>query len=259
MQATSIRTPSKRRWLIVALTTAIATGAIGAYRMAQPVTSKASTATAPAVTAVTALGRLEPKGEVIQLAAPTQGVRIEQLRVRLGDRVQKGQIIAVLDSRDRLQAALDQAKRRVDVAQTRLAQVEAGAKTGEINAQQATIDRVQVQLRQDVAAKDATVRRLEAEVQNADLEYRRYESLYRDGAVNASQRDGKKLTLDVAMQQLNEARANRTQTAQTLAKQVNEAEATLDRIAEVRPVDVQAARADVNSAIAAVRHAQAEL
>ncbi|MBD2018903.1 HlyD family efflux transporter periplasmic adaptor subunit, partial [Leptolyngbya sp. FACHB-36] len=37
------------------------------------------------------------------------------------------------------------------------------------------------------------------------------------------------------------------------------AEATLDRIAEVRPVDVQAARADVNSAIAAVRHAQAEL
>lgn len=40
-------------------------------------------------------------GEVIRLAASSQGSRVVELRVKQGDRVQVGQIIAVLDSRDR--------------------------------------------------------------------------------------------------------------------------------------------------------------
>ena len=55
---------------------------------------------------VTALGRLEPQGEVIQLAASSKGSRVEQLLVKRGDRVQPGQVIAVLDSHDRLQATV---------------------------------------------------------------------------------------------------------------------------------------------------------
>lgn len=224
----------------------------------QPSTSK-SMQRRPAIKAITALGRLEPKGEVIQLAASTQGGRLQQLLVKVGDQVQKGQVVAVLDTHDRLQAALNHAKRRVAVAQTRLAQVEAGAKTGEINAQRATIDRISVQQREDVAAKSAIVRRLEAEVRNAQLEYQRYELLYQQGAVSASLRDNKKLAHDVTLQQLNEAKTNRNQAAETLDKQVQEAEATLDRITEVRPVDVEAARAEVRSAEVAVQQAQAEL
>ncbi|PAX45680.1 biotin/lipoyl-binding protein [Brunnivagina elsteri] len=48
----------------------------------------------PEIRTVTALGRLEPKGEVIKVSAPTsnQGTRVEQLLVKEGDRVQKGQI-----------------------------------------------------------------------------------------------------------------------------------------------------------------------
>ena len=55
----------------------------------------------PVVKTVTALGRLEPKGEVIKLSAPTsnEGNRIEQLLVKEGDRVRFGQVIAVMDSR----------------------------------------------------------------------------------------------------------------------------------------------------------------
>ena len=54
-----------------------------------------------ATTAAT-LGRLEPRGEVIQLAASSKGSRVEQLLVQRGDRVQAGQVLAVLDSRDRI-------------------------------------------------------------------------------------------------------------------------------------------------------------
>lgn len=235
-----------------------ALGAVALYQF-RPRTVTLATSSTPAIQAITALGRLEPKGEVIQIAANTPGSRIAELRVKLGDRIQKGQIIAVLDTHDRALAALQQAQKRVGIAQAKLAQVEAGAKRGEITAQQATVDRTEVQLREDVAAKDAAIARLEAEVKNAELEFQRYEFLEKQGAISTSLRDSKRLTLDVSRQQLSEAKANRRQAAETIAKQVKEAEATLDRIAEVRPVDVQAAQAEVQSAIASVQQAQAEL
>lgn len=233
-------------------------GAIALYQF-RPKTVAVAISDAPAIQAITALGRLEPKGEVIQLAANPPGSRIAELRVKLGDRVRKGQIIAVLDTHDRALAALTQAQKRVGIAQAKLAQVEAGAKRGEISAQQATIARTEVQLREDVTAKDAAIAKLEAEVKNAELEFQRYEFLEKQGAISTSLKDGKRLTLDVSRQQLAEAKANRRQAAETISKQVKEAEATLDRIAEVRPVDIEAAQAEVQSAIAAVQQAQAEL
>jgi HlyD family secretion protein len=62
-----------------------------------------------------------------------------ELRVEEGDSVDAGQIIAVLDSRDRLQDAVRRVEEEVRSAQARLAQVQSGAKVGEIQAQQATI------------------------------------------------------------------------------------------------------------------------
>ena len=251
----------QRVWIITGLTAIMATGSLVGYQtLTQKSVSSAKPAiAAPAVQAITSLGRLEPKGEVIQIAASTQGSRIEKLQVKQGDRVQAGQVIATLDTRPRLQAALDQAQRQVKIAQTKLAQVKAGAKVGEIDAQKAAIARINAQLQQDVAAREAIVARLEAEARNAQLEYQRYETLFREGAVSASLRDSKRLTLDAVTEQLREAQANRNQTNDTLIQQRREAVATLDRIAEVRPVDVAAAQAEVDSAIAAVQQAQAEL
>lgn len=243
----------------IALGTAIATIVVVTYPQFRTKSAAQPAPLAPTINAITALGRLEPQGEVVSLTASNQGSRIARLLVKQGDRVQAGQVIAVLDSHDRLQAAVEKANRQVQVAQTQLAQVQAGAKTGEVSAQKATIERIQAQLRDDVTAKQAAVARLEAEVRNAQQEYQRYESLYRDGAVSASLRDGKRLTLDAALQELNEAKATRSQTASTLTQQVKEARATLDQIAEVRPVDVRVAQAEVDSAIAAVQQAQAEL
>ncbi|MBE9105598.1 ABC exporter membrane fusion protein, partial [Nostoc cf. edaphicum LEGE 07299] len=251
------------RVVIAVIGGVIVLGSLSAYglfrsRMVQS-NSQTPPVAAPVAQFVTALGRLEPQGEVIKLAGSSQGSRVAQLFVKQGDQVRADQKIAILDSRDRLQAALEQAKRQVRIAQTKLAQVEAGAKDGEINAQKATIIRTQAQLREDVRAKDATVARLEAEVRNAQTEYDRHENLYREGAVSASLRDNKRLALDAAVQQLNEAKATRDQSASTLTAQVNEAQSTLERIAEVRPVDIDAARAEVESAIVAVQQAQADL
>ncbi|MEB3193269.1 MAG: ABC exporter membrane fusion protein [Snowella sp.] len=244
---------------------------------------------------VVALGRLEPKGEVIKIAASSSGSRIAQLRVKQGDTVKKGQIIAILDSRDRLQAELEQAKEQVRVNQAKLAQVQAGAKTGEIGAQQSTIERLQAQWRGDkatqqatlnrleeqlagdVAAQKAAIRKLEAELANAQAEYQRYRQLNEEGAVSASIYDNKGLVLETSRQQLAEAKANLVRTQATGQQQINEAKAalervertgqqqinearsTLDKVAEVRPVDVQTAQAEVNAAQAAVKKAQADL
>jgi HlyD family secretion protein len=111
----------------------------------------------------------------------------------------------------------------------------------------------------DLNTQSATIARLEAEVQNAQVEYQRYESLYQNGAISASQRDSKQLALTTTQRQLQEAQAALDRTRNSRQQQLNEARATLDQIAEVRPVDVQVAQADVRQALAAVEQAKANL
>jgi HlyD family secretion protein len=215
----------------------------------------------PDIKTVSALGRLEPEGEVIQVFAPTsmEGARVEVLSVKHGQQIRKGDTIAVLDTYARRQAVLGEAQEQVRVAQAQLKQVEAGAKAGQIQAQARVLDRQQVELQTETSAQEATIARLQAELRNAELEERRYQALYIDGAVSASLRDGKQLTADTVRQQLNEAKANLSRIQLSRQQQVAEAEATLDQVAEVRPVDVDVARSQVTQAQATVVRAQAEL
>ncbi|OLP19236.1 HlyD family secretion protein [Leptolyngbya sp. 'hensonii'] len=229
-------------------------------RSAQGTTRNPVQVTAPART-VTALGRLEPQGEVIKLSAPTssEGNRVEQLLVREGDTVKAEQVIAVLDSRDRLQASLEQAEEQVRIAEANLARVRAGAKRGEIQAQQATIARIAVERKGDINAQIATVNRLQAELRNAEVENTRYLDLYREGAISASQRDSKQLALQTTQERLQEAQATLERTRLAQIEQLSEAQATLDRIAEVRPVDVSTSEAELGYAQASLRRAEANL
>lgn len=227
----------------------------------RPIQQPITVAVAPTVETVSALGRLEPEGEVIQVFAPTssEGARIEGLRVSHGQQIRKGDVIAVLDTHKRRQAALWEAKEQLRVAQARLRQVEAGAKLGEIRAQAQVVDRQQVELQTETTAQEATIARLQAELRNAELEDRRYQALYTEGAVSASWRDSKQLTADTVRQQLNEARANLSRIQLSGSKQVAQAQATLDQIAEVRPVDVNVVQSQVAQAQASVVRSQAEL
>ncbi|MBE9129597.1 MULTISPECIES: ABC exporter membrane fusion protein [unclassified Coleofasciculus] len=263
-QAASTKAP--RRWLVFAGAAILGLAGVTAWRVwhfqaTQMREAKTDVTVAPEIPTVTALGRLEPAGEMINLTAPTstQESRIDQLLVKEGDRVEAGQVIAILNNRDRLQASLQKAEQQVRVAQAKLAQVQAGAKAGELQAQRAEIARLQADRAGNLAAQRAATARLEAQVQNARIEYERYESLYQQGAVSTSQRDAKRLTYTTAQQQLQETQAELGRIQTTSQEQIQQAQATLDQLAEVRSVDVEAAQAEVQSAIASVAEAKANL
>jgi HlyD family secretion protein len=284
--------------------------------------------------AVTALGRLEPFGEVVKISAPsTQGGKgtLAQLLVKEGDKVIRGQVIAILDNRQRLEASLSKAQEDIKVSQSNLSKVKAGAKQGEIGAQKAEISRLESQLKGDGATYAATKARLEAQLKwepaaqsgkikvlnaqlagekptqtatvsrlksqlgNAEVDYKRYQQLYTDRAIEATKVDAKRLEVEtirqqvaeaqskynqtVAMlnqqiienqatqnkittttqQQIVEAKANYDKTLATTQQQIAAAKATLSKISEVRTVDVQGAQAELARAQATARQAQAEL
>jgi HlyD family secretion protein len=175
--------------------------------------------------AIAALGRVEPQGGIISLTAPTslEAVKIEKLLVDVGDRVKQGQVVAILDGRDRQQAALAEAQSQVRIAEAKLAQVKAGSEAGDISAQR------------------AEVVRLDSELRNAQAEYQRYEALYQQGAISTSLLDGKRLTYETVLAQRDRARAS------------------LESVEQIRPEDIQVAQAELENAKAKVAQAKADL
>jgi HlyD family secretion protein len=255
--------PQLRRSLGLAIAALILTiGAGLTYRRMQQIPAEVTpTQNLPAIKTITALGRLEPQGEIIHLSAPTSsnGNRVDQLLVKEGDLIKAGQVIAVLDTRDRLQTALVEAQEDVKAAQAKLAITQAGAKQGEVDAQQAEIDRITAQSQGDIAAQAATVDRLQSALSNAQTEYRRYQTLNQAGAVSTSDLDGKRLTLETAQKNLQEAQVVLARIQSTRPPELEQARANLARIKDVRPVDVDADRVEVKRAIAAVNQAKAAL
>ena len=210
---------------------------------------------------VTALGRIEPLGEVIKLAPPpTQGgAKVEKLLVKEGDRVKADRIVAILDSHDRKLAEVKLAEKEVRVAAANLEIVKAGAKQGEINAQIATIERLQAQLQTETRVQLATIDRLKAELANAEIELQRNQKLATQGAISASSLDRFRLGLATAKERVREAQANLSRIRDTLNQQIKQARADLDRVSEVRSVDVEKAKAELERSIASVSKAKAEL
>ena len=258
------KAPPKWR-LILATSIALATAIVSLYsylRFRPNILTETPTPvdTTPARVAITALGRIEPEGKVIQLSAPNSvnGSRVEKLFVNQGSKVKTGQIVALLDGYTRATVNVQQALDQVRVSQAKLAQIQAGAKQGDINAQKATIARLQSQLQGEIATGNATIARLQAELDNAQTEYNRYQKLYEQGAVSASIADARSLQVKTLQQQVNEAQATLNRSVNTLQDQIREAKAKLDSIKEVRPQDLQLAQAEVQSAKSAVKQAKAE-
>jgi HlyD family secretion protein len=262
---------SNRRVLALVIAVAALAGGIGYYGVTQfgqrqePKTKEQPTI---ALQRVVALGQIEPQTEVIKVSVPAtlSNDRVAQLLVERGDRVTVGQTIAILDSRDRLQGLLVEAREQVNLAQAELAQVRAGAKTGEIDSQkaeiartqaqslgeertqreslakleaqwlgdkavqQAAVSRLAAQLEGDKNVQAAGIKKIAAELSNARSELSRYEQLYKAGAIAQSQYDTKRLTVDTLAQQLNEAKVILVRSESTGNKQISEGKANLQRI-----------------------------
>lgn len=224
----------------------------------KPVDTKALT---PKIKTVTALGIIEPEGEVIKLSASVLGAgsRVEKILVKEAEMVKAGQVIAILDNRDNLQAELTEAQAQVKVIKSKIAQIQAGAKQGEIAAQKAIIDRLTAEGIGDIDAQKATVEKLRAELINADSENKRYQELYIQGAISASQKDSKVLNLETAKKSLQSANSQLKKLELSGKERIKEATATLNQISEVRKVDIEAALSELNRAETVVKKAAINL
>lgn len=247
--------------LLMVTATVTAWSAFSAWKKNAETLSVSQVGLVKAPTKVTALGRLEPQAEVTRISAPMtlEKDRVAELRVKQGDRVEAGQVVAVLDSYDRLKLALLEAEEQVNVAQSKLMQVKSGAKGGEIQAQKAAIMKLEAELTGETTTQNAAIARWQSEVNNAQTEYQRFQSLAQEGAIATADLDRKRLDRETAQAKLAETTAHQQSTINTLQAQISAAQATLSQITELRPVDLNIAQTEVNRAIALRQRAENDL
>jgi HlyD family secretion protein len=174
---------------------------------------------------VSCLGRIQPEDSLVTIGARSvsgQPSIIGELRVKEGQDIPAGYVIAILDSFPQLDAAFRQAEARIRVAQTRLEQVKGGAKTA------------------DMAAQQEEITRLEVELAAARVDFSRMDSLIKEGLVSQAALDQSRLQVEVR------------------PKMIAAAKERLRSLNEVRQIDVDVAAAEVEAAMADAARARAE-
>lgn len=231
---------------------------------------------------VTALGRIEPQGEVVRLTAPSgvSGAIVTELKVAEGETVTAGQTVALLDGFEQAFAVVAEAKARVEIEKRKLDQIRAGAKSGDLEAQKAQTRRIEAELenaRREVRRAEnsstelplpdyAALEKLRRELENARTEYIRAEKLAASGDISRSELDTRRLNVESIEKEIKRTRATlqtvireKRLMVETLEKDLERSKALFASLAEVRPTDLAAARAEVENAQAAVDKAIADL
>jgi HlyD family secretion protein len=158
------------------------------------------------------------------------GGRILELRVAEGDRTNRGDVIARLDTRDtELQIQRGRAERATSVAQLRL--LEAGSRVEDIRQAEAQVD-----------AAEAEAMAIQADLKAAQLDLERFEALLKANAGSQKQRDDAKARVEVTRER-----------ARSAGEQVRAARETVARLKQgARPEEIEAARARVAAADAQI-------
>lgn len=210
---------------------------------------------------VSALGRLEPLGEIVCINAPGElrFERVGKLLVKTGEHVNEGQPLAVLECYERLLAAKAEAAEKVNVAEARLAQVKAGAKRGAIRAQRSTVEKLEAELAGRLKSQDQIIADIASQVRFTEAEFNRYQVLQEQGAVSASILGSKRFDYESSSAKLKEALATKKRLVETIQNEIASAGSTLEAVREVRDVDVKLAEAEVGQALASRKKAEAEL
>ena len=206
----SQRFPFKNGWVIGIAGGAIALGLLGLgvsrlISSRQDLVKPEATATPLQRVEVAALGRLEPRGEVIRVSAPNTEL-LKRLNVKQGDAVRTGAVLGYLDSYEERLAERDFAASQLVEARQKL---EAATQLGEAQIQEAQtrIQQVQAPGGAEIAALRASVRQLEAELTLATQNLARQQSLRQAGAISQQSLDQQISTTRQAEEKLKNAQA----------------------------------------------------
>jgi HlyD family secretion protein len=134
------------------------------------------------------------------------GERVGELLVREGDRVRAGDVIARLDNyAERL------AERNLAAAQLAEAQAQLASSTTvrrlEVEEARTRLQQVDLPRQREIAAQQAIIRQLEAELRDAQTNLERFQNLYQEGAVSQLDVDQRRLRVQQAQESLNSAQA----------------------------------------------------
>ena len=220
---------SVKRWLWVCalmLAAIVAAAAVMRPRLTGEAPSAAASSVSAIPSGVGCRGRIEPEDGVLTIAAPYFAGRpslISELQIKEGDWVTAGQVLGVLDGWRSSEKLVRQSEADAEVARRRLAQVKAGVKSADLEAQ-----------RMEVA-------RWQSEYEISRDDYQRYERLHESQVIAPAELDQKRLLMD---------RAGRT---------LDGAKERLKSLEEVRAEDVDVRSAELAAALAQVEHARSEL
>lgn len=182
---------------------------------------------------VAALGRIEPKSEVIDVAAAETGV-LANLLVEEGAQVESGQVLAELDMYDIRKAERDYAASQLaEARQTLAAERSLGtARITEANTKAGQIDQPQIQA---IEAQAAQIRSLEASLALAEIDLARFKDLFSQGAITRQDLDRQQTQVDELTNDIANAIATKTQlelardtALENAAAQISMAEADLE-------------------------------
>ena len=179
------------------------------------------------IRSVVALGRLVPEGKVITISPPfgAGDARIEEIRVAIGSRVERGETLALLDNRPSLESALASAEANVALQQSALEQ---------------TRTTVGASLEEATAALD----RVKAGEVLARRDFSRLKSLQEKGAVSQSELDKSAAAYSQAQEDVTKAKATVTR---------------FDSKANTSQPDVVVAKRKLDSAVADLNRAKRDL
>jgi HlyD family secretion protein len=159
---------TRRTLVLAACFVALAAGAVAykAISRSEESVMRSSSVTRPKVAgAVAALGRIEPRSEIINLGAGSSPDRLESLLVERGDLVKKDQVLGYLGGYAELVAQREMYRTQLDEARLRL-KTETLLNNARIEAAEVRLKQVVEVSPQRIAAQEATVASLEAKLAN---------------------------------------------------------------------------------------------
>ncbi|MBW4677070.1 MAG: ABC exporter membrane fusion protein [Desmonostoc geniculatum HA4340-LM1] len=174
---------------------------------------------------VVALGRLEPKGEMIRVGGSREE-RIGRLEISEGDIVKAGAVLAYLESYEERLAERNYAASQLIEAKERLKATTTYAQA-QIQEAQTKIQQVDQPRTFELEAQQATVRQLKAELALAQEDLQRSQSLYKEGAISQQSRDREVSNTRQLQEKVNNATASLIRLQTTLKTNLVNAQAEL--------------------------------